>query len=59
MTVITKYLPHATVVVARQCQGPGATNSSFRGRVNYHELSFDGVIVLIQPWYNFFANGHI
>jgi len=50
MTVITKYLPHATVVVARQCQGPGATNSSFRGRVNYHELSFDGVIVLIQPW---------
>jgi len=26
---------------------------------NFHEISFDEVIVLIQPWYNFFANGHI
>jgi len=25
---------------------------------NFHDLSFDDVIVLIQPWYNFFANGH-
>jgi len=31
----------------------------FGGR-NFHEISlFDDVIVLIQPWYNFFANGHI
>jgi len=36
----------------------GATSSSFRGGGNFHQLSFDGVIVLIQPWYNFFANGH-
>ena len=25
---------------------------------NFHELSFDDVIVLVQAWYNFFANGH-
>jgi len=25
---------------------------------NFHELSFDDVILLIQPWYNFFTNGH-
>jgi len=25
---------------------------------NFHELSFDDAIVLIQTWYNFFANGH-
>jgi len=26
--------------------------------VNFDEISFDDVIVLIQPWYNFFADGH-
>jgi len=36
----------------------GATSSSFRGD-NFHEILFDDVLVLIQPWYNFFANGHI
>jgi len=36
----------------------GATSSSFRGGGNFHELPFDDVIVLIQPRYNFFANGH-
>jgi len=25
---------------------------------NFHENSFDAVFVPIQPWYNFFANGH-
>jgi len=25
---------------------------------NFLELSFDDVIVLMQSWYNFFANGH-
>jgi len=35
----------------------GATSSLFRGD-NYHETSFDDVIRLIQPWYNFFANSH-
>jgi len=34
----------------------GATSSSFRGG-NFHELSFDDVIMLIQVWYNFFPNG--
>jgi len=28
------------------------------GGSHFHEISFDDVIVLIQPWYNFFANGH-
>jgi len=37
----------------------GATSSSFRGGGNFHEISFDDVIVFIQPWCNFFANGHI
>ena len=31
----------------------GASSSSFRGGGNFHELSFDDVIVLIQLWYNF------
>jgi len=35
----------------------GATSCSFRGG-NFHEFSFDDVIVLIQPCYNVFANGH-
>ena len=45
---------HSLVVCCR-----GATSSSFRGGDNFHELSFDDVIVLFQPWYNVFANGHI
>jgi len=36
----------------------GATSSSFRGG-KFHEISFDDVIVLTQPCYNFFANDHI
>jgi len=28
------------------------------GGDNLHELSFDDVIVLSKPWYNFVANGH-
>jgi len=36
-----------------------ATSSSFRGGMgNFHKISFDNVIVLIQSWYNIFANGH-
>jgi len=31
----------------------GATSSSFQGGGNFHEISFDDVIVLIQPWHNF------
>jgi len=26
---------------------------------NFHKISFDDVIVLIQSWCNFFANGNI
>jgi len=36
----------------------GATSSSFRRGGNFHEILFDDVIVLIQPRYNFSANGH-
>jgi len=28
-----------------------------RGEI-FHEILFDDIIVLIQPWYNFFANRH-
>jgi len=38
---------------------PGAQSALRFGGGNFHEISFDDVIVLIQPWYNFFANGHI
>jgi len=43
--------------------GRGATSSSFCGGGNFHEISFNDVIVLnrgttFSPWYNFFANGH-
>jgi len=31
----------------------GATSSSFPGGGNFHEISFDDAIKLIQPWYNF------
>jgi len=36
---------------------PGAQPALHFGDGNFHELSF-GDVVLIQPWYNFFANGH-
>ena len=29
------------------------------GGGNFHEISSDDVMVLIRPWHNFFANGHI
>jgi len=29
------------------------------GGGNFHEISFDDVIVLLQPRCNFFANGHM
>jgi len=35
----------------------GAQPALHFGGDNFHEISFDDVIVLIQPWYNFFANG--
>jgi len=39
-------------------QSRGATSFSFQGGGNFHGILFDDVIVHIQPWYNFFANGH-
>jgi len=42
-----------------QSAKPGAQPGIHFGGSNFHENSFDDVIVLIQPWYNFFANGHI
>jgi len=38
---------------------PGAQPGLHLGGSNFHEISFDDVIVLLQPWYKFFANGHI
>jgi len=37
----------------------GAQPALHFGGGNIHEISFDDIIVLVQPWYNFFANGHI
>jgi len=54
-TWISAYLP---IFRFFRCFGlRGATSSSFQG-VNFHELSFDNVTVLIQTWCNSFANGH-
>jgi len=36
----------------------GCNQLFISGGGNFHEISFDDVIVLIQLWYNFFANGH-
>jgi len=41
------------------CCRQGCNQLFISGGGNFHEISFDDVIVLIQPWYNFFANGHI
>jgi len=40
-------------------RGQGRNQLFYSGGGNFHEISFDDVIVIIQPWYNFFANGHI
>jgi len=36
----------------------GAQPALHFGVGQFHELLIDDVIVLIQPWYNFFTNGH-
>jgi len=36
----------------------GRNQLSISGGGNFHEISFDDVIVLTQPWYSFLANGH-
>jgi len=40
------------------CSVTGAQPALHFGGGNFREISFDDVIVLIQPWYNFFANRH-
>ena len=47
-------LPVSIATSERSFRGGGIS-----GVGNFHEFSFYDVIVLIQPWYNFFANGHI
>jgi len=37
---------------------PGAQPALHFGGGNFHELSFADIIIFIQPWHNFFANGH-
>jgi len=47
------------IAVCQPNTGNQGRNQLFiSGEGKFHELSFDDVIVLIQPWYNFFANGH-
>jgi len=41
-----------------QCLTTGAQPAIHFGGGNFHKLSFDDVIVVIQACYNFFANGH-
>ena len=36
----------------------GAQPALHCGWGNFHEISFDDIIMLTQLWYNFFANGH-
>ena len=36
----------------------GAQPELHFGEGNFQEISFDDVIMLTQPWYNVFANGH-
>jgi len=38
------------------CLYQGRNQLFISGRGNFYEISFDDVIVLIQPWYKFFAN---
>jgi len=38
------------------CSVSGEQPALHFGGGNFHEISFGDVIVLIQPWYNFFAN---
>jgi len=42
------------------CKGnsAGAQPALHFGVGNFHEISFDDAIMLTQPWYNVFANGH-
>jgi len=40
------------------CSVSGAQPALHFGGGNFHEISFNDAIVLIQPWYNFFANRH-
>jgi len=46
------------VIINQQLTPSGAQPALHFGGGNFHEISFDDVIVLIQPWYNFSANGH-
>jgi len=51
-------MPHGSIEQWTGCtvHARCPTSSSLRGGVNFHEISFDDVIVVIQPWYKFFAN---
>jgi len=51
--------PGGTFVGTALWAMPGAQPALHFGGSDFHEISFDDVVVLIQPWYNFFANGHI
>jgi len=41
-----------------RCSVSGLQPALHFGGGNFHEILFDDAIVLIQAWYNFFANRH-
>ena len=49
----------ATTIAYMTTQGRNQLFISEGGGGNFLEISFDDVIVIIQPWSNFFVNGHI
>jgi len=53
--MLLKYLKSFTYCNPEQ----GRNQLFISGGGKSHEISFDNIIVVIQPWNNFFANGHI
>jgi len=47
------------MLIYRDAEGQARNQLFISGRGNFHEISFQDVIVLIQPWYNFLANGEL
>jgi len=55
LDMLLKYLKSFTYCNPEQ----GRNQLFISGGGKSHEISFDNIIVVIQPWNNFFANGHI
>jgi len=55
--LVTARSCHHALFLIKACLLSNCEGSQPGGKDNFHELSFDDVIVLIQPWYNIFSNG--